>query len=223
ASLSLGRLHATDDSGCPTIPDLQFRLEPLAFTIRKCIWLHCDGFAVCDHDLRFNFGLSSQPTTNSLSRLDNPENNQSLVRDLRPFKSFRELSASGEFESRKPDLERILGRPRATLCAGARPRLQAFLRVIAWNIERGARFEGIVHQLNTHPVLRYADLLLLNELDIGMARSGNVDVSEELSRAISAHSIFATEYLELTKGTEEEQKLDAENTASLHGNAILTR
>src|SRR5262249_23469660 len=136
---------------------------------------------------------------------------------------FRELSASEQFESRKPDLDRILGRPRVTLCAGARPRVESFVRVVAWNIERGARLRGIVHQLNNHPVLRYADLLLLNELSVGMARSGKVKVSEEVSRSISAHSIFATEYIELTKGTADEQKLEAENTTSLHGNAILTR
>ncbi|HMG33648.1 MAG TPA: endonuclease/exonuclease/phosphatase family protein [Blastocatellia bacterium] len=90
-------------------------------------------------------------------------------------------------------------------------------------MERGTRLNGIIHQLNNHPVMQHADLLLLNELDIGMARSGNVDVSRELSFAISAHSVFAAEYIELTRGTGRERELAADNTTSLHGNAILTR
>jgi len=72
-------------------------------------------------------------------------------------------------------------------------------------------------------VLRFADLLLLNELDDGMVRSGNVNVALELSQALEAHTVFGVEYLELTKGTAQEATLPGENSRALHGNAILTR
>ena len=104
-----------------------------------------------------------------------------------------------------------------------RPKLASFLRVVEWNIERGARLEGIIEVLNTHPILRFADLLLLNELDDGMLRSANLSVADELARALPANAIFGAEYLELTKGTGSELTLCGENTAALHGNAILTR
>jgi len=105
----------------------------------------------------------------------------------------------------------------------ARPRLQSFLRVVEWNIERGAHLEGIIGVLNTHPVLRFADLLLLNELDDGMVRSGNKNVALELSLMLKAHTVFGIEYLELTKGAGDEVRLAVENPSALHGNAILTR
>ena len=117
----------------------------------------------------------------------------------------------------------LLNEPRVFRASNPKPRLRSFLRVVEWNIERGARLEGIVDVLNNHPVLSYADVLLLNEVDCGMIRSGNVNVALELSRALSAHAIFGVEYLELTKGNEVECQLDGENTAALHGNAILTR
>jgi endonuclease/exonuclease/phosphatase family metal-dependent hydrolase len=95
--------------------------------------------------------------------------------------------------------------------------------VVEWNIERGSRLDGIVEVLNRHPVLKFADLLLINELDEGMVRSGNFNVPLELGRALSAHAIFGVEYLELTKGAGDGLALKGENRAALHGNAILTR
>ncbi|MCI0488360.1 MAG: endonuclease/exonuclease/phosphatase family protein [Blastocatellia bacterium] len=97
------------------------------------------------------------------------------------------------------------------------------MRVVEWNIERGARLEGIISVLNSHEVLARADLLLLNELDCGMARSGNINVARELVRALSAHAVYGAEYLEMTKGVREELNLPGENADALHGNAILTR
>jgi len=95
--------------------------------------------------------------------------------------------------------------------------------VVEWNIERGSQLDGIVEVLNSHPVLKFADLLLINELDEGMVRSGNTNVALELSRALSTHAVFGAEYLELTKGSGDELAFEGENTTALHGNAILTR
>ena len=120
-------------------------------------------------------------------------------------------------------MKQLLDEPRVFRPRSTRPRLASFLRVVEWNIERGTRLQGIIDVLNTHPVLRFADLLLLNELDEGMLRSGNLRVAEELGRSLSANTVFGVEYLELTKGIGHELTLAGENTAALHGNAILTR
>jgi len=150
-------------------------------------------------------------------------NNQHLASELLRFSTIDELRGSAFYLAHKPELTRLLSEPRIYRASNPKPRLRSFLRVVEWNIERGARLEGIVDVLNRHPVLRFADVLLLNEVDCGMIRSGNVNVALELSRALSAHAIFGAEYLELTKGNEDECKLDGENTSALHGNAILTR
>ena len=150
-------------------------------------------------------------------------NNQPLVEQLRRFDTFAALRRSDFFQTRRAELARVLDEPRIYESPGARPRLRSFLRVVEWNIERGTRLEGIIDLLDHHPVLGYADLLLLNELDDGCVRSGNRNVARELGQALGAHAIYAAEYLELTKGTGDELKLTGENTAALHGNAILTR
>lgn len=150
-------------------------------------------------------------------------NNQHLVKELLGFSTIDDLRRSDFYGARGGELRRLLGEPKVYPCEAARPRLRAFLRVVEWNIERGTRFDGIVEVLNNHAVIRHADLLLLNELDDGMVRSGNRNVARELGRAISAHAIYGAEYLEMTKGVGAELDLAGENTAALHGNAILTR
>ena len=155
---------------------------------------------------------------------ENPTlNNQQLAAELRRFATFEDVRRSEFYRANKAELIRLLDEPRVYVFPDGRPRLKSFLRVVEWNIERGARLEGIIEALNTHEVLRFADLLLLNELDYGMARSGNVNVAFELSRALEAHAVYGVEYLELTKGAGRELDLPDDNTAALHGNAILTR
>ncbi|HSE37634.1 MAG TPA: endonuclease/exonuclease/phosphatase family protein, partial [Blastocatellia bacterium] len=154
---------------------------------------------------------------------DQITNSQNLVEHLKGFATFEQLRRSDFYREHQPELRRLLDEPRVYEFPGTRPRLRSFLRVIEWNIERGARLEGIVEALNDHPVLRFADLLLLNELDDGMIRSGNLNIALELGRAIEAHSVFGAEYLELTNGVGDELNLAGENTRALHGNAILTR
>ncbi len=146
-----------------------------------------------------------------------------MTRELGRFATFAELRRSDAYRAREAELKRLLNEPKVYRSTDARPRLKSFLRVVEWNIERGARLEGIIEALNSHPLLRYADLLLLNELDCGMVRSGNCNVALELSRALEAHAVYGVEYLEFTKGTGDELHLPGENTAALHGNAILTR
>jgi endonuclease/exonuclease/phosphatase family metal-dependent hydrolase len=146
-----------------------------------------------------------------------------MIAELRRFTTFDELRRSESYREHEAELRRLLDEPRVYEFRGARPRVRSFLRVVEWNIQRGARLEGIIETLNTHPVLRFADLLLLNELDDGMVRSGNVNVAFELGRALEAHVVFGVEYLELTKGAGDERRLPGENTVALHGNAILTR
>ena len=149
--------------------------------------------------------------------------NHHLVKELQRFTTFDELRRSDFFRAHKAELGRLFDEPKIYKSPNTRPRLRSFLRVVEWNIERGTRLDGIIEVLNDHPVLRFADLLLLNELDDGMLRSGNRNVALELSRALSAHAVYGVEYLEMTKGTGEELNLTGENTSALHGNAILTR
>jgi endonuclease/exonuclease/phosphatase family metal-dependent hydrolase len=103
------------------------------------------------------------------------------------------------------------------------PEVGRSIRAAAWNVERGARLEGIAAVLKSHADLRRADVLLLTELDYGMARSGNRFVARELARELSMNYAFAPCYLALTKGNGAEADAEGENGLALHGNAVLSR
>ena len=62
------------------------------------------------------------------------------------------------------------------------------LRAVAWNIQRGARFDDLRRALLAPP-LAGADLLLLSEVDVGLGRSGNRNVARELAEALGMITI----------------------------------
>lgn len=97
------------------------------------------------------------------------------------------------------------------------------VRVVAWNIERGKRFEPLVGTLTEHPALAGADVLLLNEVDLGMGRSGNRHVALELARVLGMRYVFATSHMVLAPGDYSERDHGQPNTLALHGNAVLSR
>jgi endonuclease/exonuclease/phosphatase family metal-dependent hydrolase len=96
-------------------------------------------------------------------------------------------------------------------------------RVLAWNIERGIQLEGQLKVFREHPYLRDCDVLLLSEVDVGMARSGNRHVARELARELGMHYVFVPCYLSLVKGSGLERQVEGDNELGLHGNAILSR
>ena len=97
------------------------------------------------------------------------------------------------------------------------------IRALAWNIERGIQFEGIIDALTDHPELKNKDLLLLTELDYGMARSGNRFVAQDIAKALNLNYAFAPVYIALQKGSGVESEMVGENTLSIHGLAMFSK
>lgn len=150
--------------------------------------------------------------------------------DLLKFESTPEMEKSALYQSIKPEVERILNavvQENLAGFAGSEPSVTAGgsdpVRALAWNIERGNRFEGIVEALKNHPQLKDRDVLLLTELDYGMARSGNRFVARELARELNLNYAFAPVYIALQKGSGVESQVAGENTKSLHGLAMFSR
>lgn len=101
--------------------------------------------------------------------------------------------------------------------------LGGWVRVAAWNLERG-RGPGEMAE-----VLRStgAQVVLVSEADVGMARSANADVPAELATGLGMGSAFAVEFVELGLGSPEEVAAveaagGGSNERGLHGNAILS-
>lgn len=102
--------------------------------------------------------------------------------------------------------------------------LTGWLRVVAWNVQRGRRPAELAHVLGESG----ADVCLLSELDDGMARTQNENTADAIAIAIAtdvgAGYAFGVEFIELGLGDEAEQRAAAGqgNDRGLHGNAILS-
>jgi endonuclease/exonuclease/phosphatase family metal-dependent hydrolase len=92
-------------------------------------------------------------------------------------------------------------------------------RIAFWNAERGKDLDASAALLEGLA----ADVLLLCELDLGMARSGQAHTTRQLARRLGTGYAFAVEFLELGLGDAREQAWHAGevNDAGLHGAAIL--
>jgi len=146
------------------------------------------------------------------------------------------------------------------------PSLGRYLRIAQWNIERGLEYEAL-ESVFTDPAkflslldtskypdgspkretvleqaasLRQADIIVLNEVDWGIKRTGYRNVIADLANALKMNYAFGTEFIEvdpIALGTEEfeglesvERKALAEQISidparykGLHGTAILSR
>jgi endonuclease/exonuclease/phosphatase family metal-dependent hydrolase len=152
---------------------------------------------------------------------------RALRRAVEPFATIEALREAPEWPELGARLQRLLGTPRL-LPALSPPPASADptrVRTVHWNIEHGNEYEQVERALLTHDALREADLVLLNEVDLGMARSGDRDVAADLARALGLHGVFAALFLELTPGRDDDLRFAArrENQESLFGVAILSR
>jgi len=142
--------------------------------------------------------------------------------ELAMIDSSKELKKSPLYQKLLPEIKKILNGYEIGFFSNEAP-AKPFYRAVCWNIERGIEYEGILHTLKTHPVLKEADIFLIPETDLGMARSKNLNIAQELARALNLNYYFVPTYINLSKGNGAEIEFDGENTLALHGNAILSR
>ncbi|HSI88769.1 MAG TPA: endonuclease/exonuclease/phosphatase family protein [Pyrinomonadaceae bacterium] len=143
-------------------------------------------------------------------------------------------------------------------------RLGEYLRIAHWNIQRGVELDAIkaifagesqlravldaekfeegskrlADLLEEAEMLRAADVIVLNEVDLGVKRSGYRNVAEELAEVLGMNYAFGVQFIELSPlyladrfqpADEAERELmeifrvDRELYKGLHGIAILSR
>jgi endonuclease/exonuclease/phosphatase family metal-dependent hydrolase len=144
------------------------------------------------------------------------------------------------------------------------PALGEFLRVAQWNIERGLEYEAIAatfgseaeftallsadefpfgsderqRALEQAAMLRAADVIILNEVDLGMKRTNYRNTAAELAARLKMNYAFGVQFVELSpvhlsqektaadapeKELAEIIKVDPSRYKGLHGIAILSR
>jgi endonuclease/exonuclease/phosphatase family metal-dependent hydrolase len=146
-----------------------------------------------------------------------------IVEGLRRFERLEQLRASRWFVEHRREIERLLSTPLVGGPEGAPPAPPSALRLVQWNIEKALRFDAIADALDRHPALAGADVVMLNEVDLGTARCGNRHVARELAERLGMYWAFAPAHIELTKGVGAERDAPGENEVGLQGNAILSR
>ena len=145
------------------------------------------------------------------------------IGNLSNYGTLSELGRSDFFADNRDEIEFFLQTPQVYTHAAAAPRLNSFLRVAQWNIEKGKQFIPILDRFKNDDILKWADVIILNEADYGMNRSQNRHIARELAAQLGMHMVFGPAHFELTKGTEDDLAIEGENRESLQGNAILSR
>jgi endonuclease/exonuclease/phosphatase family metal-dependent hydrolase len=151
-----------------------------------------------------------------------------LAEELKPLarlSSTSELLQNPLYQKLRPEIDSVLNYvAQEQFATGVKPgRPGESIMATAWNLERGIKLEGIIRALAEHPVLSKSDVLLLTELDYGMARTGNRNVTREIAGSLGMNYAFAPCYLNLAKGSGLEARAGGTNRQALHGNAILAR
>jgi endonuclease/exonuclease/phosphatase family metal-dependent hydrolase len=137
---------------------------------------------------------------------------------LRAIRRRRALLRSPLWREIGAEVERVCSAVEVSHHDGVRSRPLDGLRVLAWNIQRGRDFDGLLAALRAHP----ADVAILVEVDCGMARSGNRHVARELASALGMSYAFGVSYLVLEDDFGENPD-GKPNELALAGTAILSR
>jgi endonuclease/exonuclease/phosphatase family metal-dependent hydrolase len=103
------------------------------------------------------------------------------------------------------------------------PTTASRLRVLAWNIERGGNWRDAAALIESHPALEKPDILLLSEMDLGVARTRNEHTTAELAKRLGMNYAYVVEFLELSAYRTAEVPTADPSEAGYHGNAILSR
>jgi endonuclease/exonuclease/phosphatase family metal-dependent hydrolase len=142
--------------------------------------------------------------------------------ELIKFENTKEMENSEIYKRIRPQIEEVLNavvqENYALDYVG-----NDWVSALAWNIERGKVFGGILDALTNHTNLKDKDLLLLTELDCGMIRSENRNVAREIAQNLNLNYAFATVYIALQKGSGVEANVSGENTNSIHGLAMFSK
>lgn len=93
--------------------------------------------------------------------------------------------------------------------------------VAFWNVERLPKVDSVARLLTEAKV----DIALLCEVDVGMARTGQLHTIRETTARLGGGYAFGVEYVELGLGDERERATFAgqTNAAGLHGAGIIAR
>lgn len=146
-----------------------------------------------------------------------------LTTHLKSFATLRSLRRSSWFAANQERIARLLDNPFVDNLGTARASTRSWIRCVSWNIEKGKKLDLLLRAVSSDRGFATADIVFLQEADLGMSRSGNRFVAREIASVLGMNCAFAPCYIELGKGVGDDLEVSGENTFSLQGNAILSR
>ena len=152
---------------------------------------------------------------------------QAISRAVSPFATISALRSSRVWQDIEPRLRRVLGDVRRYEPVTPPPPSTDpdRIKAVHWNIEHGNWYDQVECALRTNDELRDADLFLFNEIDFGMARAGNRDVTGDLASALGLYGVWAPLFLETTPGRDDDARMAGgrANQEALFGIGLLSR
>ena len=76
---------------------------------------------------------------------------QKLITELNHFRTKPELLASTKYQHQRAYLTELLSTPQIFPATSPRPRLNDFLRLAHWNIEKGKYLDDVIAAFRHHP------------------------------------------------------------------------
>ncbi len=152
---------------------------------------------------------------------------RALQRAVAAHATLQSLESDPGWPATRARLEALLGAVRrfAPATPPGPPAAADRVRLVQWNIEHGNWYEQVEAALASHPELAGADLVTLDEIDLGCARAGNRDVAFDLAARLGLYAAWAPLFLETTVGRDDDPRMAAgrENEEGLFGIAVLSR
>ncbi len=150
------------------------------------------------------------------------QESRALRQAIARHRSYRDWERGREAHELRGRVEALLDTIRTWTASDPRP--SDGLHLVHWNILHGASYDGVLRALTSDESLAGADFVSLNEVDLGLARSGNRDVAFDLARALNMHAVWTPLFLELDGGHLTPPELQRqEQRESLFGLALLSR
>src|SRR5262249_29185288 len=113
--------------------------------------------------------------------------------------SGRRISLARYLSSSRVATRFIRSKVRSRACRNQDGGHPYFMRIVTWNIEKGKRWQ-VLERCFSHESIRTTDVLCLNEVDEGMARSGNLRIAYEIGERLGMQVTFGPTFREFTKG-----------------------
>lgn len=138
--------------------------------------------------------------------------------EMAKFPSTRALSKSALWpQIREEVLESLQGVEYGFYGEEGTTARKNFFRVVYFNLSGEISYASLVETLRVHPILGMADLYFFMNADLGLARTGNINLIRSLALERSYHYIFAPNYFLLDPSDV------ADHQHGLVGHALMSR